>query len=107
MTAGAGSRPVYSHEEMRRLIAPRSVAIVGASPTPGSFGERTISNLAGFTGRLYGVNPKYKEAAGIPCFPSIADLPETPDCVIVAVAASFVEEQVRECVARGVGGVIV
>ncbi|MGE0230678.1 MAG: acetate--CoA ligase family protein [Flavobacteriaceae bacterium] len=107
MTARAGSRSVYSHEEMRRLVAPESVAIVGASPTPGSFGERTISNLAKFTGRLYGVNPKYTEAAGIPCFPTISDLPEVPDCVIIAVAAKFVEEQVREAAACGVGGVIV
>ena len=39
---------VYRHDAMRRLLKPRSIAIVGASPTPGSFGQRTLANLSGF-----------------------------------------------------------
>ena len=107
MRAMGTTRPVYGHEDLRRLIAPKVVAVVGASPAPGSFGERTLSNLSGFAGTLYGVNPKYTEANGVPCFPSVTELPETPDCVIVAVAAKFVEGILTECADRGVGGAIV
>jgi len=81
--------------------------VVGASNTPASFGERTLSNLGRFTGRVYGVNPKYGETMGHPCFPSLEDLPEVPDCVIVAVAARFVEATLAECAERGVGGAVI
>lgn len=100
-------RSVYDYDDLRRLIAPEVVAVVGASSTPGSFGERTLSNMRGFSGKVFGVNPKYSEAAGFRCFPSISELPVTPDCVIVALAASFVEDVIRECAACNVGGVIV
>ena len=100
-------RSVYGYEDLRRLIAPDVVAVVGASSTPGSFGERTLSNMRGFSGQVFGVNPKYKEAAGFSCYPSIAELPVSPDCVIVALAAPFVEDVIRECATCNVGGVIV
>ena len=93
----AVERSVYGYEDLRRLIAPETVAVVGASSTPGSFGERTLSNMRGFSGQVFGVNPKYKEAAGFSCYPSITELPVSPDCVIVALAAPFVEDVIREC----------
>ncbi|MEX1074329.1 MAG: CoA-binding protein, partial [Burkholderiales bacterium] len=56
-------RAAYSRAELERLIAPRSIAVVGASPRAGSFGMRTLENLAGFEGEVFPVNAKY-EAIG-------------------------------------------
>jgi acetyl-CoA synthetase len=49
-------RSVYRHADMQRLFNPASIAVIGASPRAGSFADRTISALSGYTGRLYLVN---------------------------------------------------
>jgi acetate---CoA ligase (ADP-forming) len=100
-------RAVYRGADLQRLIDPRTIAVVGASETPGSFGQRTLENLAGFRGRVFGVNPKYRETLGHACFPRLADLPQAPDCVVMCVAHSLVEPTLEEAIAVGAGGAIV
>jgi acetyltransferase len=51
-------RAVYCLADLRRLIDPKSIAVVGASGARGSFGQQTLANLAGFGGKIFGVNPK-------------------------------------------------
>jgi acetate---CoA ligase (ADP-forming) len=104
------SKPVrepYSYSDLRRLIDPRVVAVVGASETPGSFGQRTLANLSKFDGKVYAVNPKYQKLFERPCVPTIADLPEVPDCVILCVARPMVEEMIEAAGAIKAGGAIV
>ena len=79
----AFTRPVYRHVALDRVLNPRHVCIVGASPRPGSFGERVLANLSGFEGNVYLVNSKYEKIGDMRCYPSIASLPENPDCVAV------------------------
>ncbi|MCK3769376.1 acetate--CoA ligase family protein [Microbacterium aerolatum] len=100
-------RPLYGREELRRLIEPKTIAVVGASPTEGSFGRRTLENLADFKGTVYGIHPKHTEILGRKTFASLAELPETPDCVVVAVGQHLAEQVVRDAAALGVGGAIV
>jgi acetyl-CoA synthetase len=109
MTTSSTSRKdgLWPREALAPLLNPSSIAIVGASPRPGSFGNRTQRNLAGFGGRVLLVNPRYGEIDGTACYPGISALPETPDCAVVVVGQEGVEEIVADCVARGVGGVIV
>lgn len=97
----------YRHEELVRLVAPRSVAIAGISGRQGTFGWTTLANLAGFGGAVHLVNPRHPEIAGRPCHGSIAALPEVPDCVVIAAGRDAVEGLVRECAAAGVGACIV
>ena len=101
------SRSVYGLAELRRLIAPRSIAVVGASPRAGSFGLRTLANLAHFHGAVYPVNARYEQIGGLACFPSLAALPEKPDCAVLAVPGDGVEATLEEAAAAGVGSVIV
>lgn len=100
-------RRLYSHAELRRLIAPERVAIIGATPRPGAFGERVLANLGSFRGAIDLVNGKYDRIGERPCYPSIAALPSPPDCAVITVAREAVEAVVEECVAAGVGGAIV
>ena len=101
------ARRLYTREEMARLIAPHSVAVVGVSERANAFGSRTVANMKAFDGRLYQVSAKHAELAGRPCFPSIAALPETPDCVVIATPRESVETIARECAERGVGAIVV
>lgn len=107
VTSARLQRPLYTREEMRRLVTPASVAVVGVSERANAFGNRVVANMAAFDGRLYQVNPKYPELAGRPCFPSLDALPEVPDCVVIATAREGVEGVARACAARGVGAVVV
>jgi acetate---CoA ligase (ADP-forming) len=101
------TRPLYSAADLTRLINPGVVAVVGASETRGSFGERTLSNMSGFSGKVFAINPKYQTLLGRPCVPSLAEMPESPDCVVLCVARPMVEGMIESAAAVKAGGVIV
>jgi acetyltransferase len=92
-----------------RLLAPRSVALVGASPRPGSLGNAVLRNLsgAGFAGPIHLVNPRYAEIDGLPVAKSLRDLAEAPDVAVIAVPAEGVPGVVAEAAGTGVAAAIV
>ncbi|CAL9606303.1 hypothetical protein SUDANB15_05513 [Streptomyces sp. enrichment culture] len=98
---------------VQRLLAPGSVAVVGAGRTPGGVGRSILGNIrdAGFTGRLYAVNralPEgWKELDGVPAFRSVRDVDGPVDLAVVAVPAERVPEVVTECGEHGVQGLVV
>ncbi len=98
---------VYSHADLTRLLHPASVAVIGASTRPGSFGERVLHNLQHYSGRYYPVNARYEQIGAHRCYPNVADLPEVPDCAVITAAREAVEEIVLDCARAGVGGVII
>ncbi|WP_454739515.1 acetate--CoA ligase family protein [Cupriavidus necator] len=101
------SRMLYTHADLRRIFHPRSIAVVGATPNERAFAGRAMANLRGFGGRTLLVNPKYERIGEQACYPSLASLPETPDCVLIATARDTVEPIVRQCGELGIGGVVV
>jgi acetyl-CoA synthetase len=92
---------------LRRLLHPKSVALVGATTRAGAFGDRVLANLRAYCGRIHLVNARYQSIGERPCHASLADLPEVPDCAVIAVPREAVEPVLHECRARGVGGAIV
>lgn len=101
------NRPIYTRAQLDRLVAPKSIAIVGASPRAGSFGLRTLENLANFKGAVWPVNAKYPKIGAYECFPSLAALPGKPDLVALVVPREGVEAALTEAAAAGAGGVVV
>jgi len=101
------NRPLYGRDYLHRLLAPRTIALVGASAKPGAFGSRTLANLVKYHGTIRLVNPKYEKIGDRRCFPSLAALPEPPDCVVIALPREGVEQAVREAADVGAGGAIV
>ncbi len=90
------------------IFHPRSAAIVGASDRPGSVARTVIENLQrGFRGRLYAVNPARREALGLPCFASVAALPQPVDLAVVVTPAASVPAVIADCVRAGVGGAVI
>ena len=80
------------------LLAPRSIAILGASNDATRIGGRPLAYMKpqGFKGALYPVNPNRAEVQGLRAYPSVADLPETPDVAIVAVPAEIAVTAIEE-----------
>ncbi|HUA49003.1 MAG TPA: acetate--CoA ligase family protein [Solirubrobacteraceae bacterium] len=95
--------------DLTRLLRPRSVAVVGATDRPGSYGGQTLLNLdaVGFAGPVWGVNPGRTEVLGRPCVPTVSDLPEPVDAVVVAIPAAGVPAAIDAAGARGCGGAVV
>ena len=94
---------------LQPLLAPRSIAIVGASESPDSWApeiERSLRHL-GYAGELYPINPKYDTVWGRPCLSSITELPRGVDLVVFVVPARVVVRMIDDCGARGVRGIMV
>ncbi len=105
----AAPEPLRAPGALRHVLSPRSVALVGVSAEPTSFGARSTTNLRDFAGPVWTVNPKYagRELHGRPCYGSIADLPDAPDCVLLALPRTGILPAVRAAAERGAGGAIV
>lgn len=95
--------------KLDRLLRPRSLALIGASSTPGSLGECVLTNLeeAGYAGEVFLVNPKRAVIHGRQCAGSIDELPRSLDCAVLAVPGAAVLPSLRACAARGFGSAIV
>ncbi len=91
------------------IFAPRSVALVGASERAGSVGRNVLWNLLSspFGGTLYPVNPKRPNVLGVRSYPSLKDLPEVPELVVVTTPAESVPALMKEAVDIGIPGGIV
>ncbi len=96
-------------ESLARLLRPESIAIVGASANLEQFNGRVVKNLLrhGYGGRVYPVNPKYEEVAGLRCQPRLDALPEAPDVAFITVGKERVADVVRQCAGAGVGAAVI
>ena len=94
---------------VQRLLAPRSVAVIGASREPGAPGHELLKSLLrnGFEGPVYPVNPAATSVTGVRAYPDVRDVPDAVDLAVVAVPAAEVADVVRACSAKGVRGLVV
>lgn len=93
---------------LQPLLAPRTVALVGASERKGSLGTIVMCNLAaGGLEQLYPVNPKHRSIAGRPCFASLRDLPGPVDLAVIATPADGVAQIIDDAAARGIRAAVV
>lgn len=99
----ARQRASYTIEELTPLIAPMSVALIGASPRAGSMAARVqLSLLSGsIREQVHLVNPRYDEIDGRRCYASIADVPGPIDCAVVVVPGDAAVATLEECVRAG------
>lgn len=90
--------------DLSGLLAPRSVAVIGASDQPGNLGGTAIRLLQkfGYRGAVLPVNPRRESVLGLRCFPSVAALPAPPDLALITTAAPTVPGLVRDCAAAGI-----
>ncbi len=88
-------------KDLSRLLRPRSIALLG-----GGWAVNVAAQLkkSGYTGAIWPVNPKRADILGIPCFPSLADLPGTPDAAFVGVNREASVDVIAALAAIGAGG---
>jgi acetate---CoA ligase (ADP-forming) len=91
------------------ILKPQSVAVVGASSTPGKIGYTVVKNLIkdGYQGVIYPINPTADEILGLKAYASVLDVPETIEAAVITVPAKFVPGVVEECGKKGIKGLIV
>jgi acetate---CoA ligase (ADP-forming) len=96
-------------EVLTGLLRPKSIAIIGASSTPGKIGHTVVKNLieSGYEGGIYPVNPTSDEILGLKVYKSVLDIPEPVDAAAITVPAKFVIDVAKECGEKGVKGLIV
>lgn len=94
----------YSHKKLDYLFNPRSVAVVGASNKKGKMGYVYMNNVitGGWAGKIYPINPKEAEVQGYKAYPSVKDIPDVVDLVIVVVPPKIVPGVMRDCAEKGV-----
>jgi acetate---CoA ligase (ADP-forming) len=92
-----------------RLLRPRSLAIVGASPTAGALSAYVLANLerASYAGEIHLVNPRHAVIGERPCVPTVDDLREGIDCAVLAIPRAGVLEALSACARRKMGAAIV
>jgi len=91
------------------LVAPQSIAVVGASRSRGTIGGEVFHNLlaTGFTGPVYPVNPHARVVQSVAAYPSIGDVPGPVDLAVIVVPAASVLDAARESAAKGVHALVV
>jgi acetate---CoA ligase (ADP-forming) len=91
-----------------RLLAPKAIAIVGASQRGGR-GASVIANLrdCGYGGGIFAVNPRYTDILGYTCVPSVRDLPAAVECIVIAVGAEAACDVLEDAFAHGIRAAIV
>jgi acetyltransferase len=95
-------RPILS-----AMLAPKSIALIGASEKLGSVGRALLENLQSFRGRVFPINPSHAALLGHKAFPTIRDTPQEVDLAVIATPAATVPEIVTECAAAGVKGAVI
>lgn len=101
--------PMNKPDNLNYLLCPRSVAIIGASSTPGRVGYTIVNNLlqSHYPGRLYPINPNIQETLGIKVYPSIDAAPGDIDLVMIAVQPKSVPDIIDKCATKKVKAAII
>ena len=93
---------------IRRLVSPRSIAVIGASGDPSKIGHAVLANLlrGDFAGPVYPVNPDARSVLGVRAYPTVNDIPDPVDVAVVTVPTATVAEVVESCRVKGVHGLV-
>jgi acyl-CoA synthetase (NDP forming) len=95
-------------ENWQYIFSPASVAVIGASTTPGTWGNNAVKGLLD-TGdrRIYPVNPNAKEILGLKTYSSVLDIPDSVDLAVIVVTARLVKQVLGECIAKGTKAAVI
>src|SRR5690606_21677539 len=102
-------QPAARRTNFDRLFSPRGIALVGASANTASVGGQPLRFLTefGYRGRVYPVNPKYRDLKGLTCYPDLSEVPDPCDVALIVVGARHVPGVIDQCGRRGIPFAIV
>jgi acetyltransferase len=96
-------------DKLDAIFSPQSLAVVGASTTPGKVGHDIFVNIlkGGYQGVLYPVNPGANAVASVKAYPTIADIPDDLDMAMIIVPPKGAVQAVKDAIAKGVKGIVI
>jgi acetyltransferase len=96
-------------ESINAILNPKSIAVIGASATPGKIGYTVVKNLleSKYTGQIYPVNPNDDEILGLKNYKTVNEIPGYVEAAVIVVPAKYVSEVIDECGKKGVKGLII
>jgi acyl-CoA synthetase (NDP forming) len=96
-------------DDLRAFFHPGSVAVIGASESPGKLGHEILKNLVdgGFPGAIYPINPKSERILGLACFKNVQEIPDAVDLAVVIIPARLVPQTIKECGEKGIKGAVI
>jgi len=96
-------------DRLDAIFAPTSLAVVGASTTPGKVGHDIFVNIlkGGYTGTLYPVNPKARSVACVRAYPTILEIPDEVDLAMIILPPLLAVKAVADAIAKGVKGIVI
>ncbi len=96
-------------EKIEAIFAPRSVAVLGASTTPGKVGHDIFANIlkGGYQGVLYPVNPSAKSILSVRAYPGVSDVPDEVDLAMIILPPQRAVQAVADSIAKGVKGIVI
>jgi len=94
---------------LESFFSPRGVALIGASRDPGKLSYGILRNLKehGYPGHVYPVNPRADQILGLPCYPTVAAVPDPVDLAVIIIPAEQVPDALEACGRRGLQAAIV
>lgn len=97
------------HSAINSMMRPKSIAVVGASATPGKIGYTVMKNLidSKYEGKIYPINPSAPEILGIKCFTSVLEVKEKIDAAVITVPAKLTAQVTDECGKKGIKGLMI
>jgi len=98
---------IHRQPALNTMFAPESIALIGATETPGSVGRVLLENLKSYNRPVYPVNLRRHSVLGLPAFPRIGVIPSRVDLAIIATPAATVPDVVQECAEAGVTGAMI
>ncbi len=102
-------KKVKTMADLTSLFNPKSVAIIGASKSPGKIGNVIVKNMinSGFPGKIFPVNPKATEIEGLTCYATVTKIPEPADLAVISVPSARTESVVEECGKKNVKNLVI
>jgi len=96
-------------KDLSKLFSPSTIAIYGVSNNPSKIGSVIFNNIksSGFSGRIYPINPKYKEVYGITCYEDSKSIPEEVDLAIMVIPAEFTLKVIEDCHTKNIPNLII
>ena len=110
MTMPGGGIPLdYPPESLDAIFRPQSIAVIGATPKPGTIGRQILHNLINyeFAGPIFPVSPRHSVIHSIKCYPTVLDIPDPVTLAYIIVPRDAVLDTIDQCAAKGVKGVVV
>src|SRR5512135_2437483 len=99
----------YERQALDAIFAPKNVAVIGATETPGTVGRTVLWNLISspFGGTVFPVNPKRPSVLGVKAYPNISSVPENVDLAVITTPAPSIPGIIKECAENGVRGAVI